>query len=132
VRQAAIGSRPEMAFLPWTLSVFAGSTLAPRLVVRIGLRATLTAGMLISSAGLAYFTGVKPGGSYLSQVLPGAIPAGLGMGLALMSGTVAAVQGVPQELSGLASGLLNRRRPAPTLAVLERSAGDEEPEALAA
>jgi EmrB/QacA subfamily drug resistance transporter len=99
-----------LAFLPWTLSVFAGSTLAPRLVARFGLRATLTAGMLIASAGLAYFTGVKPGGSYLSQVLPGAIPAGLGMGLALVSGTVAAVQGVPQELSGLASGLLNTSR----------------------
>jgi EmrB/QacA subfamily drug resistance transporter len=98
------------AFLPWTLSVFAGSTLAPRLVARFGLRRVLGAGMLIATAGLTYFTGVRPGGSYLAQILPGAIPAGLGMGLALVSGTVAAVQGVPQEQSGLASGLLNTSR----------------------
>ncbi len=98
------------AFLPWTLSVFGGSTLAPRLVARFGLRPVLAGGMLLASLGLAYFTGVKPGGSYVAQVLPGAIPAGLGMGLALVTGTVAAVQGVPGEQSGLASGLLNTSR----------------------
>jgi EmrB/QacA subfamily drug resistance transporter len=98
------------AFLPWTLSVFTGSTLAPRLVARFGLRQVLGAGMLIATAGLLYFTGVRPGGSYLAQILPGAIPAGLGMGLALVTGTVAAVQGVPGDQSGLASGLLNTSR----------------------
>jgi EmrB/QacA subfamily drug resistance transporter len=98
------------AFLPWTLSVFGGSTLAPRLVARFGLRPVLAGGMLLATLGLAYFTGVEPGGSYVAQVLPGAIPAGLGMGLALVSGTVAAVQGVPGEQSGLASGLLNTSR----------------------
>ncbi|HEV3053881.1 MAG TPA: MFS transporter [Solirubrobacteraceae bacterium] len=98
------------AFLPWTLSVFGGSTIAPRLVARFGLRPVLAGGMLLASLGLAYFTGVKPGGSYVAQVLPGAIPAGLGMGLALVTGTVAAVQGVPGEQSGLASGLLNTSR----------------------
>jgi EmrB/QacA subfamily drug resistance transporter len=98
------------AFLPWTLSVFAGSTLAPRLVARFGLRGVLGGGMLIATAGLLYFTGVRPGGSYAFQVLPGAVLSGLGMGLALVSGTVAAVQGVPPELSGLASGLLNTSR----------------------
>jgi MFS family permease len=90
--------------------VFGGSTLAPRLVARFGLRPVLAGGMLLASLGLAYFTGVKPGGSYVAQVLPGAIPAGLGMGLALVTGTVAAVQGVPGEQSGLASGLLNTSR----------------------
>ncbi len=98
------------AFLPWTLSVFTGSTLAPRLVARLGLRATLAGGMLVASAGLAYFTGVRAGGSWPAQVLPGEILAGLGMGISLVSGTVGAVQGVSPELSGLASGLLNTSR----------------------
>ena len=71
------------AFLPVTLSVFAGSNLAPRLVARIGLRNTLGAGMLVATAGLLLFTGVRPGGSYPAQVLPGGILCGLGMGLAL-------------------------------------------------
>jgi EmrB/QacA subfamily drug resistance transporter len=98
------------AFLPMTLSVFSGSTLAPRLVSRFGLRRVLAAGMLFATAGLLLFTGVRPGGSYVVQVLPGAILSGLGMGLSLVSGTVAAVQGVPQRQSGLASGLLNTSR----------------------
>jgi len=66
--------------------------------------------MLVASAGLAYFTGVRAGGSWPAQVLPGEILAGLGMGISLVSGTVGAVQGVSQELSGLASGLLNTSR----------------------
>jgi EmrB/QacA subfamily drug resistance transporter len=99
-----------LAFLPVTLSVFGGSTLAPRLVARFGLRAVLTGGMLTATAGLLLFTGVRPGGSYLTEVLPGGILSGLGMGLSLVSGTVAAVQGVPPQQSGLASGLLNTSR----------------------
>jgi EmrB/QacA subfamily drug resistance transporter len=98
------------AFLPMTLSVFGGSTLAPRLVARFGMRRTLAGGMLLATAGLLLFTGVTPGGSYPLQVLPGALLCGLGMGLSLVTGTVAAVQGVSQEQSGLASGLLNTSR----------------------
>jgi EmrB/QacA subfamily drug resistance transporter len=99
-----------LAFLPWTLLVFAGSTLAPRLLARFGLRPVLGGGMLIATAGLLFFTGVRPGGSFPVQVLPGAVLVGFGMGLALVSGTVGAVQGVPPQLSGLASGLLNTSR----------------------
>jgi EmrB/QacA subfamily drug resistance transporter len=99
-----------LAFLPVTLSVFGGSTLAPRLVARFGVRAVLAGGMLTATAGLLLFTGVRPGGSYLAEVLPGGILSGLGMGLSLVSGTVAAVQGVPPQQSGLASGLLNTSR----------------------
>ncbi len=98
------------AFLPMTLAVFSGSTLAPRLVRRFGLRTVLGTGMLLATAGLLYLTDVKPGGSYFAQVLPGGLLCGLGMGLALVSGTVAAVQGVSAQQSGLASGLLNSSR----------------------
>jgi EmrB/QacA subfamily drug resistance transporter len=98
------------AFLPITLSVFTGSTLAPRLVARFGLRRVLSGGMLLATVGLVYFTGVRPGGAYLVQVLPGGVLCGLGMGLSLVTGTVAAVQGVPQAQAGLASGLLNTSR----------------------
>ena len=99
-----------VSFLPMTLSVFAGSSLAPRLVARFGVRPVVAAGMLLATTGLVLFTGVRPGGSYLAQVLPGSVPAGLGMGLALVSSTVAATQGVPRAQSGLASGLLNMSR----------------------
>ncbi len=43
-------------------------------------------------------------------MLPGGILAGLGMGLGLVTSTIAATQGVPAAQSGLASGLLNTSR----------------------
>jgi EmrB/QacA subfamily drug resistance transporter len=98
------------SFLPMTLSVFSGSSLAPRLVARFGVRPVVTTGMVLAAAGLLLFTGVHPGGSYFTLVLPGAVLSGLGMGLGLVSSTIAATQGVPAEQSGLASGLLNMSR----------------------
>ncbi len=102
--------RAGLAFLPMTLSVAAGSTLAPRLIARIGVRAVLTGGMLSAAAGLALLTALRPGGSYLASVLPGGVLAAGGLGLALVPATIAAVQGVPAAQSGLASGLLNTSR----------------------
>jgi EmrB/QacA subfamily drug resistance transporter len=99
-----------LAFLPMTLAVFTGSSLAPRLVARFGVRFVVTTGMVFAAAGLMLFTGVHPGGSYFTLVLPGAMLSGLGMGLGLVSSTIAATQGVPAEQSGLASGLLNMSR----------------------
>jgi EmrB/QacA subfamily drug resistance transporter len=99
-----------LSFLPMTLSVFTGSTLAPRLLARFGLRTVLGTGMLTAAVGLLLLTGVKPGGAYVAEVLPGAMLCGIGMGLSLVSATIAAVQGVPGPQSGLASGLLNTSR----------------------
>jgi EmrB/QacA subfamily drug resistance transporter len=99
-----------LSFLPMTLSVFTGSTLAPRLLARFGVRAVLGTGMLMAAVGLLLLTGVRPGGAYAAEVLPGAMLCGIGMGLSLVSATIAAVQGVPGPQSGLASGLLNTSR----------------------
>ena len=99
-----------IAFLPMTLGVAVSATRAPGLVQRFGPRAVLTAGMLTAAAGLALLTRIQPDGSYLSQVLPGGVLAGIGMGLSLVPGTIVAVQGVPPAQSGLASGLINTSR----------------------
>ena len=98
------------AFLPTTLSVSVGSTLAPRLVARAGVRGVSVLGMLLATAGLLLYTEVRPGGSFLADVLPGGIFAGLGMGLALVASTIAATDGVPAGQSGVASGLVNMGR----------------------
>jgi EmrB/QacA subfamily drug resistance transporter len=99
-----------LSFLPITLSVFTASSLAPRLVARFGVRRVVTSGMLLAAAGLTILTAVKPGGSYVSIVLPGGVLSGLGMGLGLVPSTIAATQGVPRHQAGLASGLLNTSR----------------------
>jgi EmrB/QacA subfamily drug resistance transporter len=99
-----------LAFVPMTLAVATGATVAPRLARRIGPRAVLVAGMLFATAGEALLTGVHPGGSYLAQVLPGGLLGAFGLGLSLVPATIIAVQGVPAATSGLASGVLNTSR----------------------
>jgi EmrB/QacA subfamily drug resistance transporter len=99
-----------LRFLPMTLSIVATSTLAPRLVARFGERLVLTVGMLVAAVGLYLLTGVHSGGSYVADVLPGGLLAGMGLGLSLVPATIAAVAGVPARESGLASGMLNTSR----------------------
>ena len=99
-----------LGFLPMTLTIFAASTLAPRIVARFGTRRVITTGMLTSAAGMMFLSGVTPGGTYVGSVLAGAVLSALGMGLTLVPATIVAMQGVERSQSGVASGLLNTSR----------------------
>ena len=99
-----------LGFLPMTLSIFAASTLAPRVVGRFGPRPVITLGMMSSAAGMLYLSGIAPGGTYLNSVLIGALLSALGMGFTLVPATIVAMQGVERSQSGVASGLLNTSR----------------------
>ena len=99
-----------LSFLPMTLSIFAVSSLAPRVVARFGPRVVIAAGMTVGAVGMVTLTGIAPGGTYLGSVLAGAVLSALGMGLSLVPSTIVAMQGVPRQQSGLASGLLNTSR----------------------
>ena len=99
-----------LGFLPMTLSIFAASTVAPRVVARFGTRSVITAGMLSSAAGFLLLSGVTPGGTYVQTVLLGAVLSALGMGFTLVPATIVAMQGVERAQSGVASGLLNTSR----------------------
>jgi EmrB/QacA subfamily drug resistance transporter len=99
-----------LGFLPMTLSIFAASTLAPRVVARFTPRAVITAGMLSSVAGFMLLSGVTPGGTYVQTVLLGAVLSALGMGFTLVPATIVAMQGIERSQSGVASGLLNTSR----------------------
>jgi EmrB/QacA subfamily drug resistance transporter len=99
-----------IAFVPMTIAVGTGATIAPRLAKRFGARWVLVAGMLAATLGEALLTGVTPGGNYWTEVFPGGMFGALGLGLALVPATIVGVQGVPGALSGLASGVLNTSR----------------------
>jgi MFS family permease len=99
-----------LCFLPMTLSIFAASTLAPRLVGRLGPRTVITGGMSLASVGILLLVGVAPGGTYFATVLPGALLSAIGMGLSLVPATIVAMQCLPASQSGIGSGLLNTSR----------------------
>ena len=102
--------RAGLAFLPMTLSIVAGSTLASRVVTRVGAKPLLVAGMSLQAVGLLLFTHLSPGGSYLGDVLVPSLLAAVGIGLAFVPVTIAAVAGVAPHEAGLASGLVNTSR----------------------
>jgi EmrB/QacA subfamily drug resistance transporter len=99
-----------LGFLPWTLSIFAGSTLAPRVVARFGTRPVIATAMLATAGGMALLSGIAPGQTYAGAVLAGALLTALGMGFSLVPSTIVAMQGVAGTQSGVASGLLNTSR----------------------
>jgi EmrB/QacA subfamily drug resistance transporter len=99
-----------LAFLPMTLSIFTGSTLAPRVVARFGARPVIVTAMTAMAAGMVALSGIAPGQSYVGPVLIGSVLAALGMGFSLVPSTIVAMQGVAGTQSGVASGLLNTSR----------------------
>jgi EmrB/QacA subfamily drug resistance transporter len=99
-----------LAFLPMTLSIFLGSTFAPRVVARFGSRPVIVTAMASMSAGMLLLTGIAPGGTYVGTVLAGSVLTALGMGFSLVPSTIVAMSGVAGRESGVASGLLNTSR----------------------
>jgi MFS family permease len=99
-----------VAFLPMTLSIAGASTMAPRLVARFGVRRVLTVGMSVAGLGLLWLSNIDAGTSYAAGVLPGGVLATIGAGSSMVPATIVAVRGVPQQESGLASGVLNTSR----------------------
>jgi EmrB/QacA subfamily drug resistance transporter len=102
--------RAGLAFLPMTLCIIAGSTLASRAVSRFGAKRLLVAGMLAQTAGLLLFARVATRGTYLGDVLAPSLLVAIGIGLAFVPATICAVAGVARSEAGLASGLVNTSR----------------------
>jgi EmrB/QacA subfamily drug resistance transporter len=96
-----------VAYLPLSLTLIAASAVASRAVDRLTPKPVLVAGLLITTGGFAFLTGVSGHGDYGSHIVPAMIILGIGLGLAFVAVTIAATSGVAPEDSGLASGLLN-------------------------
>jgi MFS family permease len=102
--------RAGLAFLPMTLTIIACSTLASRIVTKVGVKPLLVFGMTVEAIGLLLFTDLSAHGTYLGDVLAPSLLAAIGLGCSFVPVTIAAVAGVPSKEAGLASGLVNTSR----------------------
>src|SRR5919106_518186 len=84
-----------------------GSILGQAIVLRLGFRPVAAAGMALMGAGALLLTQVSVSGSYFGDIFLGLLIFGPGIGLAFVTATVAALAGVAEHESGLASGLSN-------------------------
>jgi EmrB/QacA subfamily drug resistance transporter len=109
--QLALGYTPlevGLAFLPANLLMGALSLgLSARLVMRFGIKKTLTTGLTLVAVGLALFARAPVDAAFTVDVLPSMIVLGIGIGLAMNPLLLAAMADVKPEQSGLASGVVN-------------------------
>jgi EmrB/QacA subfamily drug resistance transporter len=99
-----------LAFLPMALTIMLTARRTGALVNRFGARPVLGSGLLLMTGGMLLLARIGSSGSAIWYiVLPGILVAA-GIGLCVVSSTIAAVQGARPEEAGLASGLVNTSR----------------------
>jgi EmrB/QacA subfamily drug resistance transporter len=94
-----------LAFLPLAIAIAVGVHAGSHAVTHIGVRIPMALGFAVTATGMLLLSGVDAGGTYLADVLPGMIVAGLGLGLILVSVTVSVMTGAPEQHTGMLSGL---------------------------
>jgi EmrB/QacA subfamily drug resistance transporter len=99
--------RTGVSYLAVAGSAIVWSAVAAQLVTRVGVKPVLVTGMVFLTAGLAFFTQVSVGGSYVADLLPGFLVIAVGMGFSFVPISIAALAGVRPSEAGLASGLIN-------------------------
>jgi predicted MFS family arabinose efflux permease len=94
-----------LAFVPLAVTAGLGAHAAGHIVSKHGVRGPLAGAFLVSAGGMALLARVGESGSYLRDVLPGMIIAGVALGVASVSVSVAILTGAREEESGMISGL---------------------------
>jgi MFS family permease len=96
-----------LALLPLTIIMLVLSGRSGQLAARIGPRLQLTAGPLVTGAGLALLTLVPSGDSYVRYVLPAMVVFGLGLAITVAPLTATAMSSAPADHAGIASAVNN-------------------------
>ena len=94
-----------LGFLPVMFAVAFGAHAGGHVAERIGVRAAAAASLAVATSGELLLALSIDGNGYLAGVLPGLALLGLGLGGTFVSATTTALAGVPEDQSGLASGV---------------------------
>jgi EmrB/QacA subfamily drug resistance transporter len=108
--QQVLGYSPLETGLGWlamSLTALASSMVSQALVTRIGPRIPLAAGLAVAGAGMLILSRISADGRYVTDLLPGLLVTGLGLGAGFVALSIGALEGVPARDAGLASGLVN-------------------------
>jgi EmrB/QacA subfamily drug resistance transporter len=96
-----------LAYLPLSVAIIIAAAAGGQLVTRVGFKPVLATGMALVAAGLLWFSQISVGGGFTTDVLGPSLLAAVGLGFGFVTSTIAAVSGVREQESGLASGLIN-------------------------
>ncbi|HSZ05982.1 MAG TPA: MFS transporter [Solirubrobacteraceae bacterium] len=97
-----------LAFLPMTgMIVLTATTVQTRVLQHTGARPVVIFGTTIGIIAMFIFTHLTPNGHYASQILPGLILTGLGVGCIFAPAFATATLGVKPTEAGVASAMVN-------------------------
>ena len=99
-----------LAFVGFALTVVVISNVAQWVTGRLGVRPTLTTGLLVSALSVGLLTRLPVDASYFWDLFPAFVLGGAGMGLSFVPVTIASLTGVQRADAGVASGLINTSR----------------------
>ncbi len=94
-----------LAFIPLALAAGVGAHVAGHLVSQRGVRGPLAGAFAVTAGGMTLLAHVGENGSYLRDVLPGMLIAGAGLGVAVVSVSIAILTGAREDETGMLSGL---------------------------
>jgi hypothetical protein len=94
-----------LAFLPMAVIIGLGAHLGSHVVGHAGLRIAMAGAFALTATGMLLLAGVDDRDSYLADVLPGMLVAGLGLSLALVSVALSVLTGAADDEAGMLSGL---------------------------
>ncbi len=106
--QNVLGTGPlesGLAFLPMAAALAVGVHLGTHVISHAGVRIPLAGALAVTAGGMLLLTGVDAGGSYTSDLLPGMLVAGVGLGVALVGVSVSVLTGAAEDETGMLSGL---------------------------
>ena len=96
------------AFLPLTgVLVVTSTTVQTRVIQRTGVKPLVLIGATLGGIAMFLFTRLTPGSSYASNVLPGLLVLGVGMGCIFAPAFSTATLGVEGREAGVASAMVN-------------------------
>ena len=96
-----------LSYIPLSVGIILAAGLSSQLATKIGFKPVLVTGLVFISVALVWWSQVSPDGDFVSDILGPSVLAAIGLGLCFVSVTIAAVAGVEDRESGLASGLIN-------------------------
>lgn len=102
--------RTGFAFVPMTLCIVIGATIASKVTMRVGAKRMLMLGMFLVTLGMVLFTRISVGGSYVPETLIPGMLVGFGMSLSFVPSAISATAGVAPHEAGLASAVVNTAR----------------------
>jgi len=102
--------RAGLAFLPFAFAITAGTQVARHLLAHVAPRSIATIGLAVTAGAAMLLSTASGGAHYATDLLPGLVLLGLGVGMVFVAVSVSAMAGIPPQHAGIMLSPIDRAR----------------------